>query len=137
MRHVTRFLSGAVILLLAAGCSPQQRQAADQTGERVGERVATGTRNLAEKAGQGISDATLAGKVQTAMKLRKDLDARRVEVHADGRTGAIRLEGSVPDMKQRALAEEVAKSTDGVKSVSNNLAVPPTTVSANPPPAPK
>jgi osmotically-inducible protein OsmY len=135
MKHVTRFLSGAAILVLAAGCSPQQRQTADQTGQRVGERVAAGTRNLAEKTSQGLSDAALAGKVRTALQLRQGLDTHRVEVQADSRTGAIRLEGSVPNMQQRAVADEVARNTDGVKSVSNNLAVPPTAVSANHPPS--
>ena len=52
--------------------------------------------------------------------------SERIDVSADAKTGAVNLEGSVPNMQQRKMAEDVARNTDGVHSVNNQLAVPPT-----------
>jgi hypothetical protein len=127
-QYLIQFFGGALILLAAAGCSPQQRQDAD----RAGGRVAQETRNLAQEAREKAADVALAGKVESALRLRQGLDVRRIEVKADARQGNVRLEGSVPSMSQRQLADEVAKTTDGVRRVDNRLAVPPEPVSRKP-----
>lgn len=129
MRHYhIRFIVPGLILLALGGCNPAQRQEAD----RAGGRVAHEGRELVREAREKSAELSLAGKVETALKLRHGLDVTRIEVKADALKGTVTLAGSVPNMEQRRMAEEVARNTDGVHQVVNRLAVPPETVSRKP-----
>jgi osmotically-inducible protein OsmY len=117
------FLAAACVALVAAGCNPAQQRQADRTGTTIQEKG----REVFNKAATATENAALATKVKQALNLRQGLSTKRIEVNADAKTGAITLEGSVPNMQQRKVAEDVARNTDGVHSVVNQLAVPPTT----------
>ncbi|WP_157309608.1 BON domain-containing protein [Chitinophaga tropicalis] len=56
-------------------------------------------------------------------------------VTAETKDGVVTLSGSVTDEAAKSSAEEMAKLTEGVKSVTNNIVVAPPPVTAPPPPA--
>src|SRR5205814_6712489 len=123
MKQAMLFLAAAAVALVAAGCNPAQQRQANQTGTTIQEKG----REALARAATAAKNETLAEKVKQAMNLRQGLSTKRIEVSANAQTGAVRLEGSVPDMQQRKVAEDVARNTDGVKTVDNQLAVPPVT----------
>jgi hyperosmotically inducible periplasmic protein len=68
-------------------------------------------------------DAMITTKVKT--KLTADRAKNLVSVNVDTKDGVVHLKGSVPDEKTKSEAERLAKDTDGVVSVTNDLEVSP------------
>jgi hyperosmotically inducible protein len=68
-------------------------------------------------------DAMITSKVKT--KLTTDRAKNLVAVNVDTKDGVVHLKGTVPDEKAKAEAERLAKDTDGVLSVTNDLKVSP------------
>ena len=77
----------------------------------------------------GPDDATLAANVKS--KLAADSSVASSGITVGATKGAVTLSGEVRSESEKATAEKIAKSVDGVKSVSNNLTVKPP---ATPPP---
>jgi hyperosmotically inducible protein len=65
------------------------------------------------------ANAALSAKVKTALLTRKGLDGANIQVEARG--SAVTLQGDVVTREQAKLAEQVAKQTEGVQSVKNQL----------------
>lgn len=83
----------------------------------IGER----TKNGLNKAGEKITDAWITTKIHwffTGEDLLKGSD-----INVDTVNGAVTLKGTVKSASGKARAEALAKRTDGVKSVSNTLAI--------------
>jgi osmotically-inducible protein OsmY len=68
-------------------------------------------------------DATITTKVKT--KLTTDRAKNLVSVNVDTKDGVVHLKGTVPNEQAKAEAERLAKDTDGVVSVTNDLKVSP------------
>ena len=68
-------------------------------------------------------DATLTTKVKT--KLTADRAKNLVSVNVDTKDGVVHLKGTVPNEQAKAEAERLAKDTEGVVSVTNDLKVAP------------
>lgn len=115
MNRVTPLAFTAVALLLLSGCNPQQEQ-----------EVERGMGNTARTVQTGAQNALLASKVKSAILTRSSLKGSSINV--DAVDGKVVLKGTVKNREQAALAEEVARDTDGVTEVSNelNLLVPAT-----------
>jgi hyperosmotically inducible protein len=88
-----------VLLALSAGCQAL-------TGQTLGEN---------------IDDTTLTTSVKT--KLATDKLATLTRVGVDTVNGVVTLTGVVTSPEERARAEELARSVNGVKGVKNNLQV--------------
>jgi hyperosmotically inducible protein len=56
-------------------------------------------------------------------KFLADTDISGLKIDVDTRNNVVTLTGTVPTAKEKARAAAVAKETDGVKSVVNNLKV--------------
>jgi hyperosmotically inducible periplasmic protein len=71
--------------------------------------------------GQKVDDTAIHSKVKAklAMERAKNL----VTVNVDVKDGVVHLQGSVPTEADKAEAERLARSTDGVKEVTNDLTV--------------
>ena len=85
----------------------------------------TGATNLGDKAGEAakglgetISDASILAKVKAKL-IADGITGTDVDVS----NGAVVLKGQVEDAKEKSKAEELAKNTDGVKGVTNQLTV--------------
>lgn len=72
-------------------------------------------------AGQTMSDASVSTAVQT--KLTSDRASNFARVDVDTERGVVNLSGVVESAGQKARAEKLARSVDGVAQVNNNLQV--------------
>lgn len=72
-------------------------------------------------AGQTVDDATITAKVKS--QLLADADVSGLNVNVTSYRGQVQLSGYVDDTNQRTKAEQIARNTEGVKSVSNDLIV--------------
>jgi osmotically-inducible protein OsmY len=69
----------------------------------------------------GLEDAVITAKVKTAILLNRHLDSFRINVETDG--GVVTLKGLVRDAPLKELAEEIARTVDGVERVENRLRI--------------
>jgi hypothetical protein len=83
-----------------------------------------------------ISDDSLTESVSERLRAERDLAPFDLDVEAD--EGVVTLEGTVESDSQRMAAERIARSTAGVRGVSNEIELggAPPAVGAPPPPAP-
>jgi osmotically-inducible protein OsmY len=84
-------------------------------------RGTTGVKGTAESAGQKVEDGWITMKIQSKYFIHDDIKAHKIDV--DTKSGVVTLNGSVPTAGAKTAAEVIAKSTDGVTRVVNNLKV--------------
>lgn len=72
-------------------------------------------------AGEQVSDAWITSKVES--KLAADPNVNPFEIDVDTKEGVVRLSGMVDEENDRLEAEEIARNTDGVVRVINDLKV--------------
>jgi len=99
---------------------------------RVDNRLSVGSAG----AGQAISDTELTAKVKA--KLVADSRLRGAGISVTTNNGVVKLSGTVASQEQNQHAVEIAKNTDGVHRVEDDLrvttALPPTAPPSNPAP---
>jgi hyperosmotically inducible protein len=88
---------------------------ARQAGAKVGEEVAEGA-NEVERA---ASDAAMTAKIKSKMALDDSVDALDIDV--DTTNGVVTLSGSADSEISRNRAVQLARETDGVRSVVDRL----------------
>ena len=76
-----------------------------------------------ESIGQSLEDAWIHTKI--VAKLIGDADTPERKINVDVVDGAVTLRGTVDTTEARSEAERIAKETDGVKKVTNQLKVAP------------
>jgi len=81
---------------------------------------------------RGPNDETLTQQVKAKINADAGLAAQAVNVSV--KDGVVSLTGTVNSDPNKTRAEELAKSVEGVKSVTNTLTVRPPIVNATPPP---
>jgi hyperosmotically inducible protein len=74
-----------------------------------------------QTAGRQVDDAEITASVKS--KLAADPEVKAHEIDVDTIDGEVRLSGIVDDAATRAEAGELARGTDGVRSVKNELKV--------------
>lgn len=79
---------------------------------------ATATR---KSTGEFIDDATITSKVKTAFA--KDPGVKAMDVKIDTFKGTVQLNGFVNTAEEKARAEQIARSVQGVVNVQNNVTV--------------
>jgi hyperosmotically inducible periplasmic protein len=92
------------------------REAADAT--TAGADTA---RDTVGTAGSATGDATLTAKVKA--KFLADTSISGLKIDVDTKNDVVTLNGTVPTAAEKRHAVEVARATDGVKSVVDNLKV--------------
>lgn len=93
------------------------REKARAAGAEIGDKIAVG----AERASEGIEEASLTAKVKSKMTLDDTLDGSRIHVSTDDQR--VTLTGTVIDQRQHARALQLARETEGVASVVDQLSV--------------
>ena len=93
------------------------REKARAAGAEIGDKIAVG----AERASDGLEEASLTAKVKSKMTLDDTLDGSRIHVDTDDQR--VTLTGTVIDERQHARALQLARETDGVASVVDRLSV--------------
>lgn len=71
--------------------------------------------------GQAVKDATITASVKMHLATGKGVSASRINV--DTRGGHVTLTGQVPTEAERQLAVRIARDTDGVREVTNQIQV--------------
>jgi len=77
--------------------------------------------SAADTLGTKLDDTGITTKVKT--KLTADKVKNLVKVHVETKDGVVHLAGTVPTEADKAEAERLARGTDGVKGVTNDLTV--------------
>lgn len=119
----------ALTVGFAAGCEKKtsvgfNEGKTDQTTEQAARKMdqaAADTRSQTEKAGDKMSDATITGKVKTAIIGEPGLKAMQIDV--DTVNGVVTLTGTVNASEHIDHAMRVAQTVEGVKSVNNRLSI--------------
>ena len=73
------------------------------------------------KIGQKVDDTAIHTKVKA--KLGTEHAKNLVRVNVDVKDGVVELKGTVPTEADKAEAERLARATDGVKEVKNELVI--------------
>ena len=97
--------------------------------ERNKERYQREAKGSGRTIGTGVNDGWLWVKTRFDLAAADDLRDSTINVDVD--QAVVTLTGSVASAAQKARAETVAKSVDGVKSVKNMLKVAPSGTNAN------
>jgi osmotically-inducible protein OsmY len=88
---------------------------ARETGAEVGEKVAEG----ANKAQRAMADASLTTKIKAKMALDDLVKAAAIDVDTNGTT--VTLSGTVRSEAEKTRALQLARETEGVTQVVDNL----------------
>jgi len=110
-------------LKVVPGARPgKMERAADKT-ERAGEKVADKTAAAAKSTGRAIDDGWIKSKIyaQYMADWNTVLDDSDIDVDVDN--NMVTLNGTVKSAEAKAKAVSIAKATDGVKGVRDNLKV--------------
>lgn len=91
------------------------------SGALVGTAFTTACSSTAtrQSTGEYIDDTALTARVKSAFVSDDSVKARDVQVETF--RGVVQLSGFVDDMNQKARAEQIARSTDGVRDVTNQI----------------
>lgn len=90
---------------------------AREAGARIGESVAVG----ANEAQRAAADASLTAKIKSKMALDDHVRAANIDIDTHG--SVVTLSGRVASEDERARALRLARETDGVTSVVDELTV--------------
>jgi hyperosmotically inducible protein len=71
--------------------------------------------------GEKLDDATITTKVKA--KLTKERPKNLIDVKVETNNGVVHLQGTVPTASDKAEAESLARSTSGVRGVTNDLQI--------------
>jgi hyperosmotically inducible protein len=83
--------------------------------------VAADVRNVASEAGERLADGWLTAKVQAKFFADDEIKARYIDVSS--RDGSVTLKGFVESDAQRQKAVQIARTTDGVTRVADELLI--------------
>jgi hyperosmotically inducible protein len=117
------------------GCQESgTRSDVNKAARAVASDVKAGTEKVAAKAGDQLVDGWLTAKIQS--KFIADRDIKATDINVSSSNGVVTLKGRVPSESIRTLAVAIARTTDGVKQVVDQLSVLNAGPAAPAPPAP-
>jgi hypothetical protein len=90
---------------------------ARETGAEIGERVG----EVANRAQRIATDGAMTAKIKSKMALDDTIEA--AEINVDTSNGVVTLRGSVDTLAERDRALQLARETEGVTSVVDQLLV--------------
>ena len=95
--------------------------AAGQEMKADAARAADSVQQGAERAAGALDDAAITAGIKTRLAADSQLSALRIDV--DTRDGQVTLTGPAPSQAAKDHATTLARQSDGVKGVTNNLTV--------------
>lgn len=72
-----------------------------------------------QSTGEYIDDTAISAKVKSAMI--SDDTVKALDVQVETFRGVVQLSGFVDSAEQKSRAEQIARSTNGVRNVTNNI----------------
>ena len=101
--------------------APEPNRDATAAAGAAAREGAKDTKDAARSAGRTVSDGWVTSKIYSQFITEDALEDSDIDVDVD--KGAVTLKGTVPTQAGSTRAAAIAKSTEGVKSVHNNLKV--------------
>lgn len=83
----------------------------------------------AQRAQQAVDDVSVSAKVKA--KLAGDAATSAITIGVSTANGVVTLSGAVPTEQEKAKAEQLARGTEGVAQVVNNITIDPNAVGAS------
>ena len=112
-----QLVGGTLVIALASSTVACNRaDTKDQARQAAAE-----VRTAAAKAGEQLADGWLTTKVQARYFSDREIKGRHIDVTTND--GIVTLNGYVPNEDARRRAVDIAKSTDGVKQVNDQLGI--------------
>jgi hyperosmotically inducible protein len=105
---------------LRIAAAPESTAAAREAGRDAADK----TRDTAGTTGKAISDGWIKSKIAAQYVTEDSLDNSDIDI--DVKKGMVVLNGAVRSSAAKTRATAIAKGTDGVKDVTNNLKIDPT-----------
>ena len=124
---VTSVAAITVMVILATGCDRKSTNttagekldntvvASKEASRDVGDHV----ENTTNKAGQAIDDAAITASIKS--KLIADNELKAIDINVETSKGVVTLTGAAPNAKAAERATTLARATNGVSDVKNNL----------------
>ena len=110
----------------AARAGDKAERAAERAGEkaeRAGERAADKTASTTRRTGRAIDDGWIKSKIYAQYLTDWNTVLNDSDIDVDVNNNVVTLNGTVKTAEAKARAVSIAKATDGVKSVKDNLKV--------------
>jgi hyperosmotically inducible protein len=92
-----------------------------ERAREAGARVGAKTAEAANRAGELLADGALTAKIKSKMALDDTVEARAIDITT--RDGVVTLSGRVATEAEHAKALQLARETDGVKQVVDQMSV--------------
>ena len=102
--------------------SPERSSISDKI-EHAGEKAADKTTSAAKKTGRAIDDGWIKSKIYAQYLVDWNTVLNDSDIDVDVKDNVVTLNGTVKSAEAKAKAVATAKSTDGVKTVHDNLRV--------------
>src|SRR5262245_50918687 len=80
-----------------------------------------GCAGAGQKTGTAADDSAITTKIKSAMIRDKEVSASNISVETT--KGTVRLSGTAKTAREADKAEQIARSTEGVKSVKNDIRI--------------
>ncbi|HEY9105407.1 MAG TPA: BON domain-containing protein [Roseateles sp.] len=126
MKQHTALLAALAAAAALTACGRQQDDELATAPRKDNSAVADAemsASHAADRTAQLTGDMAITAKVNAALVADDQLKATMINV--DTRAGQVTLTGEAPDAKARERATTLASAVDGVKQVSNQLAISP------------
>jgi hyperosmotically inducible periplasmic protein len=115
-------LNGVVTLRGMVGSETERRDAERLARQTEGVRDVKNQLELGEVGlGEEVSDAWIVTKVKS--QLAADPEVNSFNIDVDALQGEVTLSGVVPEERARQEAERIARATEGVRSVRNEIRI--------------
>ena len=122
MKPLQLFCGASMLLLVLTGCQRNSSQADfKQSAQETASNISIRTQQAASKAGEALANGWLTTKIESKYIADHDLNAGDIKVSSQD--GVVTLSGHVLNEPMRTLAVTIARNTDGVRQVINNLGV--------------
>lgn len=121
-------LATLALTALLAACSKPEEQTAGQKldetiarTEQAGAEIQTDAQQMANQAGQALTDAGITTKINAALAADDELKA--LQINVDTKDGRVVLTGAAPNANAQQRATMLAQAVEGVTAVDNRLVI--------------
>jgi hyperosmotically inducible protein len=117
----------ALSALLTACGKPEEQTAGQKLDETIakteqaGAEIKSDAQQMANQAGQALTDASITTKINAALAADDELKA--LQINVDTKDGRVVLTGTAPNANAQQRATMLAQAVEGVMAVDNRLVI--------------
>jgi len=122
-QRISLGLGAAALVLASAAFTQAAQQTTTDKARAAGHETKQDAKVAAKQTGNVVTDSWITMKVHSQFVPEAALEDSDIDVETNN--GVVSLTGTVPTAAGRDRAVQIAKATDGVKSVTNSLRIVP------------